>query len=230
MALNDFGAGSGADSVLTSHTADGDTLSHWTFGTDLTDSVGTADLAGTYIETTQDGNDNALLTGYGTFVKSGPGASYTGLHGAMSFGMLIRVDALPASYCSLLSIQPLGGGAGSANNVVFAPRLLSSGTITWVQESGSKSPSTHAFTQTVPIGEWCWIGASRNAAGTEVKLAVNSVEETSGALTQGTAGGNADILVATGWDSRLLSTAVKSIILKDVESDLSALMAETGLR
>ena len=229
MALNNFGSGGGASPILTSHTADGDTLSHWTFGTDLTDAVGTADLAGTYIETTQDGNDNALLTGYGTFVKAGPGASYTGLHGAMSFGMLIRVDALPASYCALFSVQQLGGGAGSANNVVFSVRQTSGGTITWVQEHGSKVASSHAFTQTVPVGEWCWIGASRNAAGTEVKLAVNSVEETSGALTQGTGAGNADILVATDWDSRLVSTAVKSIILKDVASDLSVLRAQTGL-
>ena len=155
MALNNLGGGGGASPILTSHTADGDTLSHWTFGTDLTDAVGTADLAGTYIETTQDGNDNALLTGGGTFVKSGPGASYTGLHGAMSFGMLIRVDALPASYCSLFSVQPLGGGAGSANNIVFTARLTSTGTITWVQENGSKVASPHAFTQTVPVGEWC---------------------------------------------------------------------------
>ena len=229
MALNNFGAGSGAGSVLTSHTADGDTLSHWTFGTDLTDAVGTADLAGTYVATTQNGGDGALLTGYGTFVKNALGASYTGLHGAMSLGMLIRVDALPAVYCALFSIQPLGGGAGSANNVVFSARLTAGGTITWIQENGSKVPSSHAFTQTVPVGEWCWIGASRNAAGTEVKLAVNSVEETSGALTQGDGGGNADILVATDWDSRLVSTAVKSIILKDVASDLSVLRAQTGI-
>lgn len=220
----------GAAPVITSHTPDGDTLSHWDFGTDLTDDTGTADLAGTYAATTQGGNDGALHTGASTFIKTAPGASYTGLHGAMSFGMLIRVDALPASYCSLFSIQPIGGGAGSANNQVFNLRYEADGTLLWIQEHGSKVSSVYGFTTlSPPIGEWCWIGASRNAAGTEITVAVNSDEVTHSSLTQGDGGGNADILIATGWDNRVLHGAVKSVILKDVESDLTTLRAETGL-
>ena len=230
MAIKSFGGGAGGAQILTSHTADGDTVGHWTFGSDLTDAVGSADLAGTYAATTQNGGDGALLTGDSTFIKLAPGASYTGLHGAMSFGLLFRFDWQSAAYGSIISIQPAGGGSGSANNVVFALRLLDDGTLYWLQENGSKAASFYAFTTlSPPIGEWCWIGASRNAAGTEITVAVNSDEVTHSSLTQGDGGGNADILIATDWDNRVLHGAVKSVIIKDVESDLTTLRAETGL-
>lgn len=230
MAIQIYGGGGGAAAALTSHTPDGDTVGHWDFGTDLTDDTGTADLAGTYAATTQDGNDGALLTGASTFIKTGPGVAYTGLHGAMSFGLLFRFDWQSASYGSIISIQAAGGGSGSANNVVFSLRILDDGTLYWLQENGSKVASGYNFTTlSPPIGEWCWIGASRNAAGTEVTVAINSDEVTHSSLTQGDGGGNADILIATDWDNRVLHSAVKSVIIKDVESDLTALRAETGL-
>ena len=219
---------------ISHHASDGNTVAHWLLDGDLTDSVGGYDMvSGSYDAMPLDpiGKINAHLQGStDTYVTQATAAALQ-LLGAVSAAALMYLRAVPAENIPIIACSPIGGGAGSSNNIPYTLEITATGVLQYQQQWGSKTTHTYASALTVPLNEWCWVAFTRDSAGTGVTLALNTDTATTTAASAPTGGANADVAIGTKWNGANLDAVFASAIIKDIEvTDLAAWRAQTGLR
>ena len=218
---------------LKAHNVDADTVAHWKFDGDLTDSgTNSLDLtSGSYYGAPLDFISNTkCLSMQSTDIYRQNDATLR-IYTAISIAALVYLRSAPGSNVPILGMGAIGGGTGSSNNYPYSLEVNSDRSLRYIHQWGSKT--THTYDATglfVPLNTWCWVGFTRDSAGTGITLFLDTDTETTTAASAPTDGVNSDFVIGTKWDSTNLDMCIASVIVKDIEvTNLAAWRAETNI-
>lgn len=225
-----YGAIQRNNSPVRAHVTDADTIAHWKFDGDFTDSgpSGIDLTTGTYephfidpvggLRCYSHGANDCYVTDSSLLIT-----------GALSMAGLVYLSEDPNAYIPFFGLGPIVGGSGAANNYLGVLQTNPSGNLDYFHNSGTKVPQSFPTSLSFPLNTWCWIGFTRNSAGTGVTVFLNDQTDT---LTLGAApsnGTNCEFLIGTQANSNKMNAFFSSVIVKDIEvADLNAWRAETN--